>query len=498
MKKKLALVLCAAMTASCLGACSGGNMNQKTEDTTAAAQGQAEQQTTAAPAVETTAAPAAEGAKEWFGEADGKTPVHIKVWAGIQPEYGYSTIIENFNEAYKDKGIEAEYVRYMNNTDGNTRIDLLLQGGGEDNIDVLIGYGGSTRLDRRVKSGLLQDYSAYLSEAGFNIEESLGTTAATEFVYEGGAVYGLPTTLSNSGWMMINEDMFKAAGLEIPYEGWTYTEFREVVEKLTSGEGQNKVYGICWGLNFENSHTTGFCGDTLAPFQTFKDESVKETNFDAPEWAEGVGLIKDTIDNGWAVPLDEEIAEGADTASYFLTGKCAMYLNNSQIRLAMDTATYGHTFMTGYVPHPVPDRYDGDVDQMLHANRVSQSDVISVAATTSYPEACAEFARWYITGGILPLIKGGRIPLYSGIPSEEVVDIISQLAGTSVDGQCIANFMSVDKNKVVARVSSDASSEIGDMLWNRVQEILSGKVGVEEGMKALKEEADVLAAQYAK
>ena len=107
MKKKLALVLCAAMTASCLGACSGGNMNQKTEDTTAASQGQAEQQTTAA-AVETTAAPAAEGAKEWFGEADGKTPVHIKVWAGIQPEYGYSTIIENFHEAYKDKGIEAE------------------------------------------------------------------------------------------------------------------------------------------------------------------------------------------------------------------------------------------------------------------------------------------------------------------------------------------------------------------------------------------------------
>ena len=496
MKKKLALVLCAAMTASCRSACSGVNMNQKAEETTAA-QSQAPQATTAAPAVETTAAPAAEGAKDWFGEADGKTPVHIKVWGGIQPEYGYADIINNFNEAYKDRGIEAEYVRYMNNTDGNTRVDLLLQGGGEDNIDVLIGYGGSTKLDQRVKSKLLLDYSQYLNDAGFDIKESLGSTAATEFAYEGGAVYGLPTTLSNSGWLMINEDMFKAAGIEIPYKGWTYSEFREAVEKLTTGEGQSKVYGICWGWNFEHSHTSGFCGETMSPFDKFKDETVKETNFDAPEWTEGLTLIKDTMDNGWAVPLDEEIAEGADTASYFLTGKCAMFLTNSQIRLAMDTATYGHTFTTGYVPHPVPDKYDGDVNQMLHANCVKQSDVISIGATSAYPEASAEFARWYITGGILPLIKGGRIPLYSGIPSEQVVETITQLAGNSVDGECIANFMSVDKNQVLARVSSPASSELGDLLWNTIQEILNDKVSVEEGMKALKEQGDALAAQYA-
>ena len=32
--------------------------------------------------------------------------VTLRVWAGIQPEYGYDTLIENFNAAFKDKGIQ--------------------------------------------------------------------------------------------------------------------------------------------------------------------------------------------------------------------------------------------------------------------------------------------------------------------------------------------------------------------------------------------------------
>ena len=45
--------------------------------------------------------------------------------------------------------------------------------------------------------------------------------------------------------IVINKDMFDAAGIEVPTE-WTYDEFREIAKKLTHGEGQDKVYGMFW------------------------------------------------------------------------------------------------------------------------------------------------------------------------------------------------------------------------------------------------------------
>ena len=37
----------------------------------------------------------------------------------------------------------------------------------------------------------------------------------------------------NSQYWFANVQMFEAAGIALPYEGWTYSEFLEAVEKLT-------------------------------------------------------------------------------------------------------------------------------------------------------------------------------------------------------------------------------------------------------------------------
>ena len=66
----------------------------------------------------------AQGGKETPSKAqEGKQPVTLRVWAGIQPEYGYDEMVQKFNEAFKDKGIQAEYVRYVNNGDGNLQLE---------------------------------------------------------------------------------------------------------------------------------------------------------------------------------------------------------------------------------------------------------------------------------------------------------------------------------------------------------------------------------------
>ena len=103
MKKKIALVLTMAMLGSCLAGC-----GQNADDNGAASD--QKDSTTVAQSTETAQGTEA-GEKEWFGTDDGKT-VTIRLWGGVQPEYGYDEVCANFNEEYKDKGVQVEYVRY--------------------------------------------------------------------------------------------------------------------------------------------------------------------------------------------------------------------------------------------------------------------------------------------------------------------------------------------------------------------------------------------------
>ena len=108
MKRIMALVMTSAMVMGTLAGCGAST------DTTDTTQSQSENSSTVAAATKETASEE----KEWYGTKDGKT-VTLQFWGGIQPEYGYDEVVENFNKEYADKGVQVEYNRYVNNSDGN-------------------------------------------------------------------------------------------------------------------------------------------------------------------------------------------------------------------------------------------------------------------------------------------------------------------------------------------------------------------------------------------
>lgn len=52
--------------------------------------------------------------------------------------------------------------------------------------------------------------------------------------YINGKPYSIASVITK-GTLLLNKDMFDAAGIAIPTE-WTFDEFREVCKKLTKGE----------------------------------------------------------------------------------------------------------------------------------------------------------------------------------------------------------------------------------------------------------------------
>lgn len=430
------------------------------------------------------------GEKEWYGEEDGVTPVHLRFWGGIQEEYGYDTIVENFNKLYEDKGLTVEYVRYKNDTDGNLQLETQLMTG--EGIDCFIGYGSMTKVLQRAEAGLISDWSGYLEEVGFDIAKELGTNAAVDAIQEDGSVYGLPTKFDNNGFMLINVDMFNEAGVEIPYDGWTYAEFLDAVEKLTTGEGADKVYGICWySKTIANAQV--YVRVVLDSYYYYTTDEMTESAFLDPVWENGLEMIKTTMDNGWACDYATCKSEEHDV-THFVNGHSAIFGLFSQLRVCMDVENYPHDFVTALVPCPVPDESYSEF--MTMGNMSYSGDYACVAAKSPYQEQAAEFLRWYIMGGMNPLIEGARYPLWTGNDTQDILDCVRALGGDSVDLTSLEMLFNADRNGLThGTLSNDLDSQIKTILKEAWEGYLledGAYTSAAEAMKAAYDQAQAL------
>lgn len=419
-------------------------------------------------------------------------PVTLRLWAGIQPEYGYDELVKKFNEQFADKGVQVEYVRYMNNADGNLQLDTYLMSGGE--IDVFVGYGGLSRLLPRQSAGLVLDLTDLLTAKGFDPVAELGATNLTTSTING-RYYAMPTKYENNQWMFINKNMFEAAGIEIPYAGWTYNQFREAAQKLTTGEGADKVYGMYWCMSYDMKMILTYMNSYLGDFSIYKDMDCTQTNFDAPIYEQSLQLLLDTMLTDKTAPTyGEEVANSMTFANTFLEGRCAMSMGIANIRLVKDMETYPHDFTTALVPMPVPD--ESYLAQYADHGDVSTGigDTICISAKTEHVDEAIDFMIWYIKGGMAPLAKGGRLPLWSGVNSQSVADALMSGNENVFDKQSVLNYLNIDKSKI--NVTPDrplyALSEINTVATEELENAMLGTKDAKTALADMKTRSDEL------
>ena len=378
-----------------------------------------------------------------------KETITLKMWGGVQGEYGYDALVENFNKEFADKGIQVEYTRYVNNADGNLQLDTYLSAGND--IDIFMCYGGTSRYYNRVDGGLCLDLTDELAKRGFDPAAELGANNVAPYKIDG-RFYALPTKTDNKAWMMVNADMFKAANIELPTQGWTYAQFLDACQKLTHG--------------------------------------AKETNFDSDIWKKGVQLCYDTIQSGYAYGWDDEVADDISFANSFLEGKCAMSLGIANLRLVRDLATYPHDFQTALVPFPVPDESYMKVAD--HGVMSDAGDLIVVNSKTAYPQECIDFIIWYIKGGMAPLASGGRIPLWQGFDKGKVVDALNENADGVFNEESIKAYLSIGTGFDETVLVTDKDAEIETIFDEELQAIMYGQKTVDQGLADMKSRSDAL------
>lgn len=415
-----------------------------------------------------------------------KETITLQLWGGVQGEYGYDQMVENFNKEFADEGIQIEYTRYVNDDDGNLQLDTYLMGGND--IDIYMGYGGTDRLFSRIDAGLALDMTSYLKTRGFDPIEELGESNVAGYIYND-SYYALPTKYENKCWMVVNADMFKEAGIDLPLDGWTYAEFEEAAKKLTSGESQDKIYGMFWNMNDGWKNAIDFIGAPLGKYKTYTDDSCTATNMDDEVWQQGLSLIADSQNDGWGVTLEQEIADSLSFSNMFLSGKAAMSSGIYNLRLIKDLEKYPHDFETALVPYPVPD--ESYLDQWSYSDYPGAGDLILVNPKSEHIEEAMDFVLWYIQGGMAPLASGGRIPLWKGFDANLVVDALCETEGV-FNVESIKAYMSVDTTKAYDTLTSDVDSKIATIKKEEMQAALLGQKTVEQACQDMKTNADEL------
>ena len=420
-------------------------------------------------------------------ENTGKT-ITLNLWGGVPGEYGYDEMVENFNKEFKDKGIQIEYTRYKNDSDGNLQLDTYLSSGGS--IDIYMGYGGISRLKTRVEAGTALDMTDYLKTRNFDPVQELGATNVTGYTIDD-KYYALPTKYENKGWMVVNENLFKEAGIELPLKGWTYEEFREAAKKLTKGDGQDKTWGMYWNLNTTLTDSTEFIASPLKQYRVYTDDEGTSTNFDNDLWKKGLQLIKDTYDDGSAMTYETETADNVTFDQVFLEGKTAMSAGIYNLRIINDLDTYPHDFTTAIVPFPVPD--ESYLSEYDYSYRPGAGDLICVNPKSEHIEEAMDFVLWYIKGGMAPLAASGRIPLWKGFDSDLVTKSLCAKEGV-FDPESVKAYMAVDGTKAIKSISTKYDSKIGDVRKEEEQAFLLGKEDVDTCCRNMKTRADEILA----
>ena len=169
-------------------------------------------------------------------------------------------------------------------------------------------------------SGIIADLSAYVDDNELFEADNVWSKALDMYRYDGttpgvGASYGLPKDIGPFA-LAYNKDLFDAAGVTAPdpEDPWTWDEFIDAAKKLTSGSGDDKVYGSA-PYSLESAVWSNG-GDWLNADHT--EVTVTDPAFvEALQWVADLSLVEGVV------PTSEE-ESSLPSFQRFMEGKTAM------------------------------------------------------------------------------------------------------------------------------------------------------------------------------
>lgn len=246
------------------------------------------------------------------GSAAGETAtVVFLTQGGAASEERYNPIYEMFQE--QDGTVDVEFVWHPG---GATEIQqkLLTMIAGGDAPDV---YWTHTYIN----PGLAKRSVPLALDDLFAADDSWSTdeyfAGSIQDFQLNGMQYAMPRETTSS-IMIYNKTLLEERGAPLPSEGWTWDDFVEIANTVTTGEGAEKVYGV--GNFTENAYTFCRCwqmgGDIL-------NEDRTEYTMDQENAVAAVRQIQGLVESG--VHTSGTALADRPLTEVFVTGNIGMF-----------------------------------------------------------------------------------------------------------------------------------------------------------------------------
>lgn len=378
--KCVAGVMAAVTAMSLLGGCKAGGNTEKPQQTSGVQSGEA------------------------AGQKDGETiTLRFVSW-----QTAYKDLNEKVAEAYeKDHpniDIVFDYYGDMTATEYYKKVDLMVMGGEEMDILMSSAYPEHAQ---RAATGAYLPLEEYFEKEGVEPEDAYSIIQKVD-----GNMYGIPGDLK-SWFVLINKNYLDEAGLPVPSLDWTWDDYREYANKLTTGEGAGKRYGSYF-------HSWDHY-DYLGMWSTYEDNpmfklDMSGVNFDDPMFKKWLQFRYD-MENAdqCQVPYGDVKSMNMNYRDKFFNGQIAMLpIGNFIVPELDDQDKYPHDFVTTFAP--MPKFEDGE-----NGWAYTESHFYSISKTSKHPQEAFDFIRFYTTEGMR--IKGISVSAEKGINKMEFMEM---------------------------------------------------------------------------
>jgi len=335
------------------------------------------------------------------------------------------------------------------------------------------------RIEEWVASDLLLPLDPFI-ESGV-----IDTTHISEASLAGGRVDGVLYGFNlgnNTETFIIDVDAFEAAGIEIPPIDWTWADFEEIALKIRDELG---IYAIGGNLHF-SEHWKGIyisCCDAYA----YNDEGtgLGYTEEQDQVFVDYLKMLLRLTEAGAIPSIEETLARaGVSTEeSYIVLQQAAMEYGWSNMLVAIWTAAGEDR---NFIEHTVPRTVDG-----LPRNYIKPSMFWSISKNSQYPEEAAKFIDFFTNS-----IEANEILLAErGVPISSVVRdaLMPQLGPAQAE---MFRFLGVveEYNSPIRPPDPAAHGDINANIYlaQVVEPVLYGILSPEEGVKILREEAELV------
>ncbi|MGH2681215.1 MAG: ABC transporter substrate-binding protein [Actinomycetota bacterium] len=255
------------------------------------------------------------------GAPAGRARITVMVSGDPEEIHAYRAVVDAFDRSQRT--VDAELLPFAERDDLIARLATSIAGGSPPDL-FLMNYRYYGQFAAR---GSLAPVEPYLRASEALSPEDFFRTAMSPFRWDGEQVC-LPQNVS-SLVVYYNADLFEAADVRPPRDGWTWDEMVSAATRLTrdeDGDGQSDVYGL--GVDPEVIRIAPFIwsnGGTLV------DDEVAPNRFSFD--AAAVVAMQRFFDlravEG-VTPTDEE-AESEDLESRFLNGRLAMLMESRRV-----------------------------------------------------------------------------------------------------------------------------------------------------------------------